>query len=72
MASQQTHSDKCYVKAKMRGEHTFTLVGQDRTSPSVVCEWIKQNIETAPPNKLRLALKDALEMRETRNRKAAD
>ena len=62
----------CYEKAKARGERTFTLVGQDRSSPKIVVEWIKENIETAPAAKLREALEAALEMRDTKNRKSAD
>ncbi len=60
---------KCFEKAKQRGEQTFTLVGQDLSSPAVVVEWIKQNIETAPAEKLRCALEDALLMRETPKQK---
>lgn len=63
---------KCYEKAKARGDKTFTLVGQDRTSPTVICEWIKQNIETCPAEKLREALEDALAMRDLPGRKSAD
>jgi len=33
------------------------------TSPRVIAEWIKLNIETAPAVKLRDALENALEMR---------
>jgi len=63
---------RCYEKAVARGDQTFTVVGQDITSPTVVCEWIKLNIETAPADKLRCALEDALTMRATRKRKHAD
>ncbi len=62
----------CFEKARMRGDQTFTLVGQDYSSPSVICEWIKQNIETAPEDKLVDALMDALSMRANPNRKRAD
>jgi hypothetical protein len=64
--------DGCYQRAKARGEQTFTLVAQDRTSPVVICEWIKQNIETCPAEKLVDALMDAIAMRENPNRKSAD
>ena len=63
---------ECFRKARERGEQTFTLVAQDSTSPSVICEWIKQNIETAPEEKLVDALMDALAMRANSNRKSAD
>jgi hypothetical protein len=64
--------DSCYRKAKERGDQTFTLVAQDRSSPRVICEWIKENIETAPEEKLVDALLDALAMRCNPNRKSAD
>lgn len=54
---------ECFVKAIDRGQHTFTLVGQDLSSPEVVCEWIKQNIKTAPVGKLKDALEIAMIMR---------
>lgn len=51
----------CYDKAKP-DEPVFVLRAQDLTSPTVICEWIKLNIETAPHDKLRQALESALEM----------
>lgn len=62
----------CYEKAVERGQRTFTLVEQDRTSPRVICEWIKENIETAPADKLFKALEDAITMRGFMGRKSAD
>lgn len=62
----------CFQKARRRGQSTFTLVEQDYSSPYVICEWIKQNIETCPAGKLRQALEDALRMRTFSNRKHAD
>jgi hypothetical protein len=67
-----TNEQQCLEKAKARGDFTFTLVGQDRSSPTVIAEWIKQNIETAPEQKLVEALGKALLMRGTRHRKSAD
>ena len=64
--------EKCFSKAKARGEQTFTLVAQDITSPETVCFWIMRNIETAPEDKLRHALDDALRMRAAKFRKRAD
>lgn len=64
--------DDCHRKAKERGEQTFTLVAQDRSSPRVICEWIKENIETAPEEKLIDALLDAIAMRANPLRKNAD
>jgi hypothetical protein len=63
---------ECFDKAKQRGDATFTVVGQDFTAPATICEWIKLNIETAPPAKLYAALDRAITMRAQLNRKAAD
>lgn len=51
----------CYDKATP-DEPVFVLRAQDLTSPQVVCEWIRLNIETAPQDKLRQALESALAM----------
>jgi len=64
--------DECLRKAIERGDETFTLVGQDRSSPRTICFWIMENIETAPPQKLIAALNDAIRMTRTPNRKNAD
>jgi hypothetical protein len=62
----------CFARAQARGEQTFTLVAQDRSTPRTICFWIMENIETTPDEKLLDALKDALAMRVHPNRKAAD
>lgn len=64
--------ENCYTRAKANGERTFTLRAQDRSSPWVICDWIRENIMTCPPDKLREALDVAIEMRSWRNRKFAD
>lgn len=64
--------NNCYKKARRRGQLTFTLVEQDFTSPSVICEWIKQNIETCPAHKLVQALDEAIMMRNAPKRDQAD
>lgn len=64
--------DICFRKAKARDDETFTLVGKDLSSPRVICEWIKENIETAPPAKLMEALQCAIRMRNAVLRKRAD
>ncbi len=66
------HDNECFAKARKRGDQTFTLVGQDASSPSTICWWILQNIETCPAEKLRDALEDALLMRNTPTRRPAD
>jgi hypothetical protein len=73
MATAEKDKDRnCFVRAKQRGQLTFTLVAQDITAPTTIAEWIKLNIETAPAEKLREALDDAIAMREWPNRKNAD
>lgn len=68
----QFQDSDCYKKARRRGQLTFTLVEQDFTSPSVICEWIKQNIETCPAHKLVQALDEAIMMRNAPKRDQAD
>lgn len=63
---------ECFRKASERGDATFTVVGQDRSSPRVICEWIKENIETCPEDKLHEALNRAIVMRNKHYRRAAD
>lgn len=63
---------RCFARAQQRGDETFTLVGQDRSSPRTICFWILENIETCPPAKLLQALHDAIRMRSLPNRKNAD
>jgi hypothetical protein len=62
----------CFTKANAKGERTFTLRSQDKTAPRIICEWIKENIETAPEEKLLEALDAALEMRRWPKRKMPD
>lgn len=62
----------CFEKAQQRGDQTFTVVGRDLSSPRVICEWIKENIETCPEDKLREALNRAIAMRYHSNRRRAD
>jgi len=62
----------CFQRARRRKQQTFTLVAQDRTAAKVVCLWIAENIDTAPADKLRTALEEALIMRDHTPRKHAD
>lgn len=64
--------NECQRKAYLRGDETFTLVGQDQSSPRVIAFWILENIETCPPQKLVAALNDAIRMRGLPRRKTAD
>jgi hypothetical protein len=62
----------CFAKAVSRDQLTFTVVEQDMSSSKVICEWIKENIETCPAEKLEHALAVAIKMREYPKRKHAD
>jgi hypothetical protein len=64
MTERDLSDNECFRKAQARGDVTFTVVGQDVTSASVVCEWIRQNIYTCPEDKLYEALKRAIAMRD--------
>lgn len=68
----QSRDNSCSTKAAERGQLTFTLVEQDRSAAPVICEWIKQNIMTAPAEKLHAALDSALICRDFPNKKDAD
>ncbi len=70
--SENDSDTQVYAKARNRGQETFTLVAQDRTSPRTILFWIGENFETAPPEKLRDAFERALRMREFPERKWAD
>lgn len=70
--SNRLSDSSCYHRAVSRGQPTFTVVGQDATSPRIIIEWIKENIETCPPPKLYEALARAIQMRDFPYRKNAD
>jgi hypothetical protein len=56
------NTDTCLQKA-FDDEKLFVLMTRDMTSPAVVLEWIKLNINTQPDDKLREAFECALEMK---------
>lgn len=64
----------CFEKAESRGDLTFTLVGQDVTSPEVICEWIKLNVQNPDidDSRLREAFDKAMQMRHLKGRRWAD
>ena len=64
MTERDFSDNECFRKAQVRGDVTFTVVGQDMSSARVVCEWIKENIFTCPEDKLYEALKRAIAMRD--------
>lgn len=68
----QPDDNRCAANAAKRGQDTFTLVEQDVSSPRTICFWIMENIETAPDQKLKDALNDALKFRKFTKRKHAD
>ena len=59
----QKMDDECHVKAKERGQQTFTLVEQDASAPKTILFWIILNWDTCPIAKLRDAFEDALCMK---------
>ncbi len=61
-----------FAKGRAQGEQLFVLRAQDETAPACIAYWILQNIETAPAEKLRHALDDALRARKWPRRKKAD
>lgn len=52
-------TDKCIQKA-FDDEMLFVLMTRDKTAPSIVLEWIKQNIHIQPEEKLREAFECAI------------
>lgn len=70
--SENSEDSQCHVKAKNRGQKTFTLVEQDKSAVRTIAFWILENIETSPEDKLRKALEDCLVMRKFPNRKNPD
>ena len=66
------NNDSTHEKGKANGEQLFTLRSQDVTTPRCIVFWILENIDTAPEEKLRHALEDALRARRWPNRKHAD
>ena len=64
--------DRCRARADELGAERFTIHAQDFSAPKIVCQWIAENIETAPNHKLREALECALKMRAFAPRKHAD
>lgn len=59
-------TDPCLQKA-FYDERLFVLMGRDSSSPRLVMEWIKENLERQPEEKLREAFDCALEMMRNRN-----
>lgn len=70
--SETDRDARCFVKAKSRGQKTFTVVEQDATTVKTIAHWIYLNIETAPADKLHDALDSAIAMRDFPSKKNAD
>jgi hypothetical protein len=70
--SEEDNDTIIHARAKLRQQHTFTLVEQDRSSVEVIAYWILMNIHTAPAAKLHKALDCCMEMREYAAVKNAD
>lgn len=54
-----------YINKAFDEERLFVLMARDTTAPMAICEWIKFNLATQPPDKLHEALDAAIEMRGT-------
>lgn len=65
------HASECLRNAK-DDEPIFVLRGQDVSAPNIVLEWISQNVNTCPQEKLDDAWALVREMRAYQNRKIAD
>lgn len=63
-------NDSCLAKVG-DDELIFVLRAQDRTSPQIILEWIKQNFETVEEDKLVEAFHCALNMRAFKGRRQA-
>ena len=55
------NDDPCIKKA-YDDERLFVLMTRDITAPKIVLEWIKENLDNQPDEKLREAFECALEM----------
>jgi hypothetical protein len=65
--AKNTKDDNCFIKAKARGQRTFTLVEQDMLSPAVIGEWIKLAlINGTSAEKIHQAVDDAIAMRDSK------
>jgi len=65
-------NDTCRETADRDDLERFTLHAKDVTAPKTICSWIRDNIETASPEKLHDALDCALRMRDYEFRKSPD
>ena len=63
LQKQQRRDNACFAKASARGQRTFTVVEQDKTSPKTILFWIMENLTTAPREKLEDAFESAMGMR---------
>lgn len=60
------HTSRCLRKA-YDDEPIFVLRAKDITSPSIIKQWVAQNIGTQPLEKLKIALELAIEMEQWRD-----
>ncbi len=69
LLSENDRDSNIHVRAKQRGQRTFTLVEQDASAVETIAYWILKNIHTAPGPKLHDALETCILMREFPNQK---
>ena len=60
MIPENDRDSRVHARAKERGQKTFTLIEQDRSTQRTIAFWILENVETAPEEKLVDALKQAI------------
>ncbi len=64
-----TKKESKVLERAKEDEDVFVLRAQDYTSAKTIVLWIAENIEEAPPEKLREALEVALKMQRYPNRR---
>lgn len=53
-------------------EPIFCLRGMDETAPLIIMDWIRENLFSAPEDKLRSAFEQALAMKKFEDKRRAD
>lgn len=64
-------TDETLAKA-FADEPIFVLRALDETSPLIIMDWIRENLFTAPEDKLRSAFEQALAMKKFEDKRRAD
>jgi hypothetical protein len=67
----QPKSNNYTLQQSRSDEIIFVLRESDETAPWIILEWIRENIHTAPEDKLRSAFEQALAMRKADDKRRA-